>query len=222
MSLDKNNIVIDVKAQDKLRKWYAELSSNKNLKINTVTLGDSDIDYENSFQINDTRVLNAPYDVKNIKYPLIYNGLGKGVKGNIVCYNRFIDDTGNVSSYYDYPLTTTLSIGQIPPTIENGVEIDSITFTNDKMGVIVFIETLLDYYIDPLTGLPLRLKELYDIEVLFGVSTTVPTGWEVIIDTEHGSLCIMKDTTVVTTNYTGSINLNSKISKITKTIIFNF
>ena len=76
MATTFNNIqlALDVKAQDRLRKWFADRGSAANLIITSVGLGDSDVDYELSQQYTRMKVLNAPYNVGKIKHHLIYEG----------------------------------------------------------------------------------------------------------------------------------------------------
>ena len=75
MLLDSQILQLDIKVQDKYRKLLSKLGQD-GVELKCVQLGDSDIDYELSPNIDNARILNAPYNVESIKYPLIYNGAG--------------------------------------------------------------------------------------------------------------------------------------------------
>lgn len=223
MILDSSQIQVDIKVQDRMRKWLSRLMTSGTLEFECIMLGDSDIDYELSVDMSKARILNAPYNIEAIKYPLIYNGLGKGIKGVITCFARYVDANGDISSYYDYPVSTALTIGKIPPTLQNGYDIDSAAFTNNRMGVIFFIQTLLDYYRDE-NNLQQRLKEVYEFKVLFNGSETIPSGWQVIKDINNSSLFISKDTVTLvdpSTTLNGELQIVGNISKIQRSIKFN-
>lgn len=223
MQLNPIQIQVDVKVQDRMRKWLSTLLLSNNLELKCISLGDSDIDYELSTDMSKARILNAPYNIEAIKYPLIYNGLGKGIKGVITVFARYIDANGDVLSYYNYPTNIVLTSGRIPPTLQNGFDIDQINFTSSKMGVIVFIQTLLDYYRDE-DNVHQRLKEIYEVKVLFNGTETVLNGWQVLKDLPNGSLLISKDAIPLqdpTTTFNGEIQLIGNTIKITRSIKFN-
>ena len=215
MILDNNNIQVDIKVTNRYRKWLSTLLINNTLELKCIMLGDSDIDYELGDSVNGSRILNSPYNPEAIKYPLIYNGLGNGVKGIISTFVRYVDENGDVSSYYNYPLSTTLSIGRIPPTLVNGLDIDTVDFTNDRMGIIFFFQSLLDYYRTD-EGVQQRLNENYEIKVKFNNSEIVPNNWQVIRDDLNHSLLISKTNINVTTptTYSGEIIITGVITKI--------
>ena len=220
MILNPAIVQVDIKLQDKARQLLSQL--NGKLAVKCFSLGDSDIDYELSPNMNNARILNAPYSVQSIKYPLIVNGGGKGLKGTISCFLRYIDTDGNISSLYNYPPSLTFTNGIIPPTLDEGYDWTQVNFTNVKMGVILYFQTLLDYYMDSM-GKQERLSELYDMKVLFNGTEVIPTGWQVIKDLTHGSLLLGKDSTVTVTpaNYQGSIQITGKLTKQVRIVQFN-
>jgi len=222
MILNSNQIQVEIKVADRYRNLLSKLNSNTQLSC--VMLGDSDIDYENTQNINKVRILNAPFNAEAIKYPLIYNGLGNGIKGTITSFIRFVDADGNVSSYYEYPLNENLSIGRIPPTLKNGVDKDSLPFTNNRMGIIVFFQTLMDYYKTE-EGVQQRLKETYEIKIFFNGVETIPNGWQLINDFDNGSLLLAKDNISLQDGggaiLNGLIKVKGNTSNIEKNITFN-
>ena len=100
MKLDNSKIVLDLKVQNRYRELISRLGAGQ-VKIECFILGDSDVNYElGSEVISKNRILSSPYHSEGIKYPLIYNGLGKGIRGVISCFVRYVDSLGNVLSYY--------------------------------------------------------------------------------------------------------------------------
>lgn len=222
MILNSNQITVDIKVADRYREIISKLGSATELKC--VMLGDSDIDYETTQDISKVRILNAPYNPESIKYPLIYNGLGNGVSGTITSFVRFVDSEGNVSSYYEYPLNENISSGRIPPTLKNGIDKDSVAFTNERMGVIIFLQTLLDYYRTE-EGIQQRLKETYEVKIFFNNVETIPNGWQLINDFANGSFLLSKDNINLQDGLigiqNGLITIKGNISNIEKNITFN-
>ena len=220
MKLDPSNIVLDLKVQDKYRQLLSQLGTNA-VTLSCVVLGDSDIDYELGPNVQTkNRILSTPYNSEGIKYPLIYNGLGRGIKGTVTSFVRFVDASGNVSSYYSYPLNQTLTQGIAPPTLANGFNKSSILFTSSKMGAIIYFQTLLDYYRDE-NGIQQKIKEDFKFEVLFDGVTTVPSGWEVIIDKKNNSMFIGKSAISVGGTLNCSIGAIGSITGSKKIILFN-
>ena len=220
MKLDPSNIVLDLKVQDRYRQLLSQLGTNA-VTLSCIVLGDSDIDYELGESVQTkNRILSTPYNSEGIKYPLIYNGLGKGIKGTVTSFARFVDASGNISSYYSYPLNETLSQGTTPPTLANGFNISSILFTSSKMGVILYFQTLLDYYRDS-NGIQEKIKENYAIQVLFSGSTTVPSSWEVIVDQTNNSMFIGKDAISVGSSLNCTIGIIGTVTGSKKIILFN-
>jgi len=222
MILNTNQITVDIKVADRYRNLISKLGSN-NVELKCVILGDSDINYELSDKINEVKILNAPYNPDAIKYPLIYNGLGNGVKGTITSFLRYVNENGDVSSYYEYPTNQNLSVGRIPPVLKNGIDQDFINFTNNKMGAIIYLQTLLDYYRTE-EGVQQRLKEPYEIKVFFNNTENIPNGWQVINDFNNGSLLISKDSIVLQDSvnvFNGLLTVKGSISNIEKNILFN-
>jgi len=221
MKLDPQNLTIDLKVQSKYRQLLSQLG-NGAVELQCVMLGDSDVDYAlGSDTQMKTKVLSSPYNVEGIRYPLIYNGLGKGVKGRIDSFARFINSDGTISSLYNYPTNSNLTVGQTPPTRQNDFSWERITFTSSKMGVIIFFQTLLDFYTDE-NGLQERLGEKYKFQVLFDGSSTVPSDWEIIYDYDNGSMLIAKNSLSVGNDYIGTIGVIGVTSGAKRIIYFNY
>lgn len=170
-----SQLVLDVKAQDRLRQWFSQRGSLNNVVITAFELGDSDVDYRLSLQPTEIQVLNAPYQVQQIKYKLIFTGSAANVTGQITSYLRYVDNTGSISSLYGYPPTTSFSSGSFPPVVTNGYNWNNISFgtvngPNNREGYILFLQTLPTGYTEPdpsnpLATLPLRLIEPYDFSI---------------------------------------------------------
>ena len=223
MILDPTVVRVDIKVQDRLRELISRLGGDNSLiQLKCVILGDSDIDYEIT-NMDNARILNAPYNVEAIKYPLIYNGLGKGIKGEMATYVRFVDANGVVSSMYNYPNSNVATPGRVPPTRLNGLDFLKLDFTNNKMGMILFNQTLLDYYRDD-NNVQKRLKETYGIKVFFNGVESVPNGWQITYDTDNGSLLIGKNSVALQfpSQYLGTISITGNTTGISKTIFFNY
>jgi hypothetical protein len=159
-------LVLDIKAQDRLREWFAQRGSNANVIIKCIGLGDSDVDYELSDQVDKIQVLSAPY---NVTHKLIFEGQASNLTGKITSYLRYVDSTGQISSLYGYPPSTSFTTGIFPPLVTNGFDQDQITFSGTaREGFIVFLQTLPDNFTEPDPNnpsqvLPLRFVEEYDI-----------------------------------------------------------
>ncbi len=220
MILDNNILQLDIKLQDPYREIISKLGKG-NVEITCVILGDSDIDYELSQDMNNAKILNAPYSVTSVKYPLVYNGLGKSLVGKVTCFARKIDSASKVNSLYTYPTNKVFSYNRIPPTLENGFDWDKLEFTADKMGYILFFQTLLDFYVDD-NGVQQRVKEQFSFNITFNNSPILPSGWEIIIDQDNGSLLIGKNASAVTNIYNGKIEVQGKTTSNKKVIEFNF
>lgn len=220
MLLNTNIVTIDLKTQDRYRKILSRLGKD-GYELKSVVLGDSDINYELSQDITKNRILNTPYSIDKIKFPLIYNGAGKGIKGSLLTFARFVDSNGKIKSLYNYPLNNTLTLGNIPPKLDNGFNWEQITFDSTKSGVILFFETLLDYYRD-INNVQKRLIEKYNITVLFNDTETIPSPWQVIKDFDNGSILLAKDTGAVSGTYLGVVSIEGQLTKIKKEITFNF
>jgi hypothetical protein len=95
-----------------------------------------------------------------------------------------------------------------------------LTFDSTKSGYILFFETLLDNYLDD-NNVPERMSEQYKFTVTFNGSETIPNGWDIIYDYEHGSLLIGKDVGSVTSSNNGIITVFGLTSRFQKTILFN-
>jgi len=164
-------LILDVKAQDRLREWFSQRGSTANVLIKCVGLGDSDVDYELSDQVDKIQVLSAPYNIPQIKHKLIYDGQASNLTGIITAYLRRVDETNQINSLYGYPPTQTYSSGIFPPLVTNGFDWSAITFSGTtREGFIVFFQTLPDNFTEPDPNnlsqvLPLRFVEQYDIVV---------------------------------------------------------
>ena len=235
MQINPSVLTLDIKVQDKFRSMLANIA-NGSMTLSGVILGDSDIDYENSININDSRILNTPFNVDAIKYPLIYNGSGRGLYGYISCFARQVNSDGSISSLYQYPTNSTFTAGTTIPTLGDGYNFNSLTFSAAKLGYILFFQTILSNYEDSGTGLQERLNEQIDITVKFNGSTIVPLPWQVTIDggttqinidglpytVYNNSMLIGKDLTdSVSANSNGQIIVSGELSNIKKTINFN-
>lgn len=237
MEINPTILTLDIKVQDKFRQLLANLGNGVG-KLTGVVLGDSDIDY-NVLDMQNARILNAPFNVNKIKYPLIYSGAESGLEGNITCFvRRIFDGDTEVSSLYAYPTSMVFSVGTTPPVLNNGYDWNILAFDTHKQAQILFFQTLLMNYFDPTTNLMYRLNEPMDIKITFSGSPTVPTGWEVIIDegitpitvgTEtvniyHNSLLLARVATGSSTvglNTDGLITVTGKFSNIVKQVAFN-
>ena len=237
MQISPNILTLDIKVQDKFREMLSKRDGNFP-KLTGVILGDSDIDY-NTLDQTQSRILNSPFNVNKIKYPLVYSGSENGLEGNITCFARHIvDGDTNVSSLYSYPPTISYSEGTVPPVLNNGFDWNTLPFNENKQGYILFYQTLLLNYYDPNTNEQMRLNEPMSINVTFNGSMNVPTGWEVIIDNNttpivigsntinchNNSMMISRDISGVSTvgvNSNGLITVKGLLSNITKVISFN-
>ena len=238
MEINPSILTLDIKVQDKFRELLAKMGEGLN-PLTGVVLGDSDIDY-NLLDMQNARILNAPFNVNKIKYPLIYSGSEQGgLEGNITCFvRRIYDGDTQVSSLYNYPPTMTFTPGNTPPVLNNGYDWNVLAFDTHKQAQILFFQTLLMNYYDPTTNLMYRFNEPMDIKVTFSLSSTVPTGWELTIDegtspitvgTEtvnvfHNSLCLSRVATGSSTvglNTNGLITVTGKLSNIVKKVAFN-
>ena len=223
MKLNNQILAVDIKVQDRYRKWLSALGNETLLTGKCVILGDSDIDYELS-DMNNAKIINAPYSIDGIRYKLIYNGVGKNLAGSIKCFARKVISTGDVQSIYSYPSNETWVTGVIPPALENGKNWEKITFTDAKMGYILYFSTVLDYYFDE-DGVKKRLVEEYDYTFDWDGSTVTAGDFEYVIDNENGSLLISKlDTTgsPIGGTYRGTITIKGQFSQKVKTVLFNF
>lgn len=239
MKINNSILQLDIKMQDKLRELLAH-GEDGLLKITGVQLGDSDVDY-NQLNINENRVLNAPFNVNKVKYPLIFSGTGRGLEGNITCFARKVVEEAGVTkiySLYDWPNNSNFTYGNTAPILNNGYDWNNLDFDETKMGYVIFFQTLLLNYFDATLNLQSRFNEPLDIEVSFNGSTTLPPGWEITIDsgtrqiTEagvtmtvyHNSMLICKDATGISTaglNTDGQISVTGNLSNINKKITFN-
>ncbi|MEO6306081.1 MAG: hypothetical protein ABIP51_23235 [Bacteroidia bacterium] len=187
-----------MKVQDKYRKWFSALGTDPNYLASTcVILGDSDIDYELAPNIDNSRILSSPFSVPAVKHKLIYNGVGKNLSGIIKCFARRVNSDGSIDSLYQYPLNENFIAGNVGPTLENGKNWESITFTDAKMGFILFFSTVLDFYLDE-NGIKKRLVETYDFSFDWDGSPLTPVKWNYIIDLDNGSIFFYKEDTTST------------------------
>lgn len=220
MRLNNDVLEIEVKVQDRYRKWFSALGTDIPLSATCVILGDSDIDYGLAPNVATSRILSAPYSVNGVKHKLIYNGIGKNLAGSIKCFARQIQSDGSVDSRYNYPANETWTPGRLPPTLANGENITQVIFDSTKMGYILFFSTVLDYYFDE-NGIKKRLFEKYNFFVDWNGVEDIPANWDVVIDNDNGSLLISKNNIAVGTAYTGTITIVGQFSNKTKIIKFN-
>lgn len=221
MKLSPNTLKLEIKVQDKYREWFSGLGQETALKASCVILGDSDVDYSIAPNISKTRILSAPFNVEGVKHKLIYNGVGKNLSGLIKCFVRRVNSTGDIESLYDYPLTNTFTAGTTAPTLENGNNFEFVTFTNSKMGYILFFSTVLDYYLTD-TGIKKRLGEEYTFDIDWN-GLPMPTNWDFVVDNVNGSMFISKNELAnsVGSIYNCTITAKGKNSNKIKKIKFN-
>lgn len=156
-----NNIFLSLKAQDRIRQWFSQRGSKTNPIITNLVLGDSDVDYELSQQINNIKILPAPYNISQIKYPMIYQGELNNVTATLETYIRHINSAGEIEALYNYPNLTFVE-GQLPPTVSMNKDFNSLAFTPLTEGYIIFPVSLPLNYLD-VNGNQMRFKEPYDI-----------------------------------------------------------
>lgn len=162
-------LILDIKAQDRLREWFSKRGGSNNLIITCLSLGDSDVDYHLSDQVDKIQVLSAPYNVERIKSKLIYEGDVSNLTGKITSYLRYVDANGLVKSLYNYVPNKNFFTGIFPPALSSGFDWDDITFTtNLREGFIVYFQTLPDGFTEPdpmdnTKKIPLRFEEPYVI-----------------------------------------------------------
>lgn len=162
-------LILDIKAQDRLREWFAKRGNPNNVVITCLSLGDSDIDYELSDQVDKIQVLSAPYNIERIKTKLIYEGNMSNLTGKITSYLRYVNANGKLNSLYNYVPSKVFLLGVFPPTLSNGFDWDSITFTSSlREGFVIYFQTLPDGFTEPdpsdnTKTRPLRFEEKYEI-----------------------------------------------------------
>lgn len=222
MRVRQNILQLDIKVEDRYRKWFASLGQENALAATCVILGDSDIDYELAPNIDTSRIVSTPYNVEGIKHRLIYNGVGKNLAGQIACFARKVTDTGAIQSIYDYPSNEIFTTGVVPPSLENGKNWERIDFTDSKMGFILYFSTILDYYYDE-NGVKKRLVEKYNFSFDWDGGAQ-PIGWDYVIDNDNGSILIAKEDTTsspVGSAYNGVLTVVGQDSQKIKKVRFN-
>lgn len=221
------NLFIDLKTQDRLRKWFSLRDTTNGpgqIDIKNLALGDSDVDYKLSLQVNKIRPLPAPYEVPRIKHNLLYEGNVGNITGVISAYLRRVNNTAQVESLYNHISGMAgglaFSSGNLPPTISNEYNWSTIPWTQtpgEREGFIVFLQTIPDNYFDTDGITPMRLVETYDIEF---DTTNFPATWEVIIDNINGSFLIAVPTTYTFGTLTQQIKIKGRLSGIIKYLTF--
>lgn len=212
------SLFIDLKTQDRLRKWFAARDSSNPINIKNLALGDSDVDYKLSLQVNKIRPLPAPYEVPRIKSNLLYTGQIGNVTGVVTTYLRRVNSSGAIESLYGHISGLAgglgFSSGTLPPTINNEYNWSSIPFSYNlgREGFIVFAQTLPDNYFETDGVTPKRLVERYDFEF----DPNIPTSWEVIIDDANGSFLIATPTGYVSTGVEQQVKIRGRQSGIIK------
>ena len=187
-TFNNNQLSIDIKTQDRLRQWFSERGNFDGLKLNSISLGDSDIDYRMSGQESRIKVLQAPFATERIKTRLYYTGGEANLTGKLTVYIRRVNESAVVESLYSYPPITTFIPGITPPLLSNGLEFNTIPFTiGDSLreGFICFMQTIPDSFV--INTVQNRLKEQYTF-----VFNNVPLSWEVILDQTNGSFLICR------------------------------
>lgn len=222
MRLKKDILELEIKIQDRYRKYFSSLGNDAQLKSTCVILGDSDIDYELAPNVSQSRILSAPYNVNGVKHKLIYNGVGKNLSGLIKCFSRKVLSDGTIQGLYNYPTDEIWETRMMPPSLENGKNVEVLVFDENvtKMGYILFFSTVLDYYFDE-NGVKKRLVEKYNFSFDWNGSEVAPTGWESIIDNDNGSLLLAKDTATVSVLPNCTITIIGQFSNKVKRVKFN-
>lgn len=216
---DPNRLTLDIKAQDRLREWFSKRGDATIVQLKCIELGDSDVDYEMSQQVNSIKILNSPYDVERIKHRLYYSGVVDNITGKITTFLRRVNAVDQVESLYNYPSSSGYTAGVVPPTRANGFDFNTIAFDSLsvlKEGFIVYYQTLPDNYFDS-NGVPQRLIEQYVFTF-----NNVPSSWEVILDQTNGSFLIAKPAGYTFLSLTGTIQVDGTLSTLSKTITFNY
>lgn len=224
MFLSPSLLLVDCKLQDTYRAYIAKMLADPTLVPTGVIIGDSDLDYLLSPNMQNSRILNAPYGDVQIKFPLIYNGVGKNLSGIIKTFARQVQEDGSIDSVYDYDVNLNWIPGLTPPILSMGYDWNQITFGDTQMGYILFFETLLDYYLTP-NGAKERLVEAYSFVFSWNGSPVTPSNWNYVIDNTNGSLLLAKQDTTATPiglNYRGSITVTGQFSQKIKVITFNY
>jgi len=158
-------LFINLKGQDALRQWFSQRGTDDGLALKFVSLGDSDVNYELSQQVENMDILPAPYNTPKIKYKMAYEGLIGNINGRIETLVRYINASGDVLSLYSYPPDETFYTGHIPPTLKCKKDFDNLTFQDSiKEGYVIFFQTLPDNFYDENT-VPLRLVEEYEVKI---------------------------------------------------------
>lgn len=223
MRIRQNILQLDVKVEDRYRKWFSTLGQDGCLAATCVVLGDSDVDYELAPNIDQTRVVSTPYHVEGVKHKLIYNGVGKNLAGQIVCFARKVNENGEIQSIYNYPTNENWTTDITPPTLQNGKNWERVTFSDEKMGYILYFSTVLDYYLDE-DGVKKRLVEQYDFSFDWDGGAQ-PAEFYYVIDNDNGSLLLSKEETSsspVGTAFNGIITVVGQKSQKIKKLRFNF
>lgn len=155
---ETRQLFINLKTQDKLREWFSKRGSVENIVFNNMSLGDSDINYELSSQLNKIVSLPTPYQTPSIKHKLTFDGNFNGLSGKINAYIRKIDKDGNISSQYE--AQNNFKEGIVIPTVNQKYDCVNINFTNVVEGIVIFFETIPDGYVDS-NGKVVRVEEDY-------------------------------------------------------------
>ena len=218
------SLFIDLKTQDKLRKWFSERDNGSPINIKNLALGDSDVDYKLSLQVNKIRPLPAPYEVPRIMSNILYKGNVGNITGVITAYLRRVNNVGQVESLYNHISGFSGSLnftnGTNPPVINNEYDWNSIPFTQTpttKEGFIVFLQTLPDNYFEIDGVTPKRLIETYDISF---DNINFPSTWEAIIDDLNGSFLLAVPNTYTFGTNIQQIKVKGRISGIIKFLTF--
>lgn len=223
MIFNQVNLAIDLKCQDRLRRWFSQrgVGASNNLEISCLGLGDSDIDYELSQQADNIYVLHSPFEVPGIKHKIIYAGNLSNLSSTVTCYLRQLyDDTiyfdsESGHSYWVWSASEDVATSLIvaTPTFDwSNIPFEETNALQD--GYILYFQTLPTGYL--VGGVQGRYPEQYDFTF-----ANVPGSWEIIIDEVYGSLLIAKPAAYTFTSSSATITAKGKQTGAIKVVTFN-
>jgi len=235
-----NNITLDIKVQDELRRLFSQRGSTSGIKISNISLGDSDIDYEMSASYENIRSFNSPFKSYGIKHKLIYTGDINNVSGeihaNVVKIFKTPNNVVELSSNYNYPPDSiTFFTKRSKPTLINANNFFTLLYTEPNTdGYVILPKTLIDNYTDS-NGNLLQLKEPYtilnnNVPLIFDnngfltnpIESDIPTGWEIIYDLDNNSFSFLKPKTWNTLGRENILSIIGNESAIKKQLVYKY
>jgi len=237
-----NNIIVDIKIQDELRRLFSERGSTNGIKITNLSLGDSDINYDLVDNYKTIKTFPSPFKTYGIRHKLVYEGDVNNVSGNINCnlvkIIKDVDGIVKLQATYNYPPDSTNFITKkTKPGLVNASDFSQLIYSdqeNSVSGYVVFLKTIIDNYFDSSNN-PLCLKESYSLyinNVLLNFSDTgvllnselIPGGWEFIYDIENYSFMLLKPEgySFSLSGEEATIQIIGEETAIKKQLIFNY